>query len=343
MLLNMGIGVRYVSCLSKEALKSKRIYFYALPLTTKKTFIHCKYNDSIFPNGKKTLENKIIDKATNMWKKFSTSDSSINKKVVYWINKILSNIPWFETCLMSIPSQKFITRKLKQDDEDRIAESNVDSEKKEEEKDKSETFVTHDEILEKQIKSHDLEMFSYYYPNKLTNIEVMLDTFRPEFKSQYELHKKDIVRDLLLMPLTIPFALVPLLPNIPGFYLLYRIYCHIKVISSLKYLIILLKDGHLEYEPVDELAEIYLKTQDAEVRSNVLAQLEFVERRKEGTLSETNDLLATESPEKLLISEDIAKELCEAMDDPACTEKLIFAIQQERKIQRKKIEEKEQQ
>lgn len=329
MLLNTGIGVRYISSFPKEALKRKRIYFYALPLTTKKTFIHCKYNDSIFPNGKKTLENKIIDKATNMWKSFSTSNSSINKKVVHWINKILSNIPWFETCLMSIPSQKFITRKLKQDDEER----NEGNDKE------NELFVTHDEILEKQLKSHDLEMFSYYYPNKLTNIEVMLDTLKPVFKSQYELHKKGILRDLLLMPLTIPFVLVPLLPNIPGFYLLYRIYCHIKVISSLKYMIILLKDGHLEYEPVDLLSEIYLKTQDTEIRSNVLEQLEYVQKRKEGTLSESIDSLAADTPEKLLISEDVAKELCETLDDPECTEKLIFAIQQERELQKKKTEE----
>lgn len=340
MLVGKGIGVRYISSFSKEALKSKRMYFYALPLTTRKTFIHCKYNDSIFPNGKKTLENKIIDKATSMWKSFASSDSSVNKKVVVWINKILSNIPWFETCLMSIPSQKFITRRLKQDNEELGKEGEkVNAEV--EEHSKSE-YLTHDEIQEKQIHSRDLEMFSYYYPNKLTNIEVMLDTFRPEFKSQYDLHKKGIVKDLLMMPLTIPFALIPLLPNIPGFYLLYRIYCHIKVIASLKYLIVLLKDGHLNYEAVDPLTEIYLKTQNVEVRSNVLEYLEYVQRRKEGNLDGVVDFVAEDSPEKLLIAEDVALELCEQLEDKACGEKLLYAIQQEIKLQKQRDGDKDQ-
>lgn len=334
MLVTKGIGLRHMSVFSKETLKTKRIYFYALPLTTRKTFIHCKYNDSIFPDGKKALETKITDKAVSMWKNFSNSESSINKKVVSVINRILANIPWLETCLLSMPSQKFITRKLKQDNEEerkKHEDLNEEGLKHEESRVVETKFVTHEEILQKNIESKDLEMFHYYYPNKLTNIQVMLDTFKPEFKSQYDLHRKGILKDLCMMPLTIPFALVPLLPNIPGFYLLYRIYCHIKVIASLKYLVVLLKDGHLNYEPVDTLTEIYLKTEDVTVRNNVIEHL--------GYMSELGGELEGKLPEeKLLISEDVAKELCAEMDDPACAEKLVFAIQQERKLQQKREE-----
>ncbi|AWU77840.1 hypothetical protein CAS74_002546 [Pichia kudriavzevii] len=299
----------------RSTLPSKRIYFYALPITNKKTFLHCKYNNDIFPNGKKTLEGKIIDKATSVWSNFSKSQSKINQKVVRSINRILSKIPWLESCLLSIPSQRFITRKLKEDKDLRIENSNK--------------YVTHDEILEKNIKGSQLEKFDYYYPKELTNMGLMLQNFKPEFKNQYEMHRKGIWRELLLLPLTIPFALVPLLPNIPGFYLLYRIYCHIKVIASLKFLVLLLKDGHLDYHKVEGITEIYLSSNDAQVRANVINEIDRVSKLQEFAEKDLGETDPNE--EKLLISEDVAQELCKAFNDEECTEKLIFAIQQERK------------
>lgn len=293
----------------KPALSGKRIYFYALPLTTKKTFLHCKYNDDIFPGGKKNLEEKIIAKFTQLWTNFSRSEASFNKKVVSLINWFLSSIPWLETCLLSIPSQRFITRKLKEDSQ----------------------YVTHDEILEKNIQSDDLQQFDFYYPGTLTNTELMLKNFRPEFKDQYDMHKKGILKDLLLLPLTIPFAIIPLVPNVPGFYLLYRVYCHIKVIASLKYLIILLKDGHFDYRRVDDLAEVYLSTKDDQVRANVMEELTYVSNQKAFQNDAADAADAETRKEKLLLSEDVALELCKAFGDEECAPKLIFAIKQERK------------
>lgn len=282
----------------KPLFEHKRIYFYALPLTTKKTFLHCRYNDSIFPNGKKNLEEKIINKFSTLWKNFSESNNKFNKMVTNSINQILSKIPWLEICLLSIPSQKFITRKLKDD------------------------YLTNDEIMEKSIKPEDLEKFDFYYPKSLTNINLILENFKPEFKREYESHKKGILRDLLLLPLTIPFAIIPLVPNIPGFYLLYRVYCHIKVIASLKYLIILLKDGHFNYEGLnDEITEIYLNSKDEEIRGNVIEELSYI---KEGNYN------SKDREEKLLIAEDVAYKLCEEFNDEECANKLLFAIKQER-------------
>ncbi|KAG0684254.1 hypothetical protein C6P40_005037 [Pichia californica] len=285
-------------------LNNKRIYFYVLPLTTKKTFIHCKYNDSVFPNGQKNLEEKIINKFTTLWKNFSEADSKINKTITTNINKILAKIPWLETCLLSIPSQKFVTRKLKED------------------------YITHEEITEKKLKAEDLEKIDFYYPKSMTNIELILQNFKPEFKKEYDLHKKGILKDLLFLPLTIPFAIIPLIPNIPGFYLLYRVYCHIKVIASLKYLITLLKDGHFNYNGDslnDKITETLLSTKDEKIRQNVIEELSFIkEGNYEGNLNRD---------EKLLISEDVAQELCKQLGDEESANKLLFAIRQERKLQ----------
>lgn len=316
----------------KATLAHKRIYFYALPLTTKKTFLHCKYNDSIFPGGKKNLEEKLISKFMALWNNFSNSDSAINKKIVVNINKVLSRIPWLETCLLSIPSQKFITRKLKEDAEESKEKGNdVNIDK----------FVTHEEILSNEIKNTQLEEFEFYYPGSLTNRELMINNFKPGFKEQYDIHKKGILKDLLLLPLTIPFAIIPLIPNIPGFYLLYRVYCHIKVIASLKFLVTLLKDGHFNYVKLnDEITDIYLSTKDEQVKKNLIEELAYVNQHKEfesGKEGENEEEREEreEREEKLLISEDVVKQLCEAFNDKECENKLLFAIKQEREQLRK--------
>lgn len=310
------LGERTVGELKSEV-ERKRIYFYALPLTTKKTFLHCKYKNEIFPGGKETLENKVIGKFVKLWKKFSESENRVNKKIVGFINKVLARIPWLETCLLSIPSQKFITRKLKED-----------SEKKETQ------FVTQTEILENNLKSEDLDDFDFYYPEGLTDVDTMLETFRPEFRTQYEMHRKGIFTDLMLLPLTVPVALVPLVPNVPGFYHLYRIYCHIKVIASLKYLVILLKDLHFMFHKVDGVREIYLKSTDSEIKANVLEHMACMENKTEFT-----GAAHTEREEKLLLSEDVVEELCRAFGDEECAEKLRFAVRQEQALLRKRAEE----
>lgn len=302
----------------KPTLAHQRIYFYALPLTSKKTFLHCKYNDSIFPGGQKNLEEKLISKFMTLWNNFANSDSAINKKIVVNINKILSRIPWLETCLLSIPSQKFITRKLKEDAEEL------------KEKEDSDKFVTHEEILSNDIKNNQLEEFDFYYPGSLTNRELMMNNFKPGFKEQYDIHKKGILKDLLFLPLTIPFAIIPLIPNIPGFYLLYRVYCHIKVIASLKFLVTLLKDGHFNYVKLnDEVTEIYLSTKDEQVKKNLIEELAYVNQHREFE-SQKEGEAEEEREEKLLISEDVVKQLCEAFNDKECENKLLFAIKQER-------------
>lgn len=323
---SIAISKRYYSdTLVKESNKfrDKRMYFYAFPITNKKTFVHCRYNDSIFINEQPSLENKLINKFHTLWKQFSTSDAKINQKVVTLVNKFLSKIPWLETCLLSLPSQKFITRKLKDDF-----------------KEIENKFLTIEEVSNhlnnEKFTNEDFEKFEFYYPKKITNFDKILKDLKPEFKSQYDIHKKGIFKDLLLMPLTIPFAIVPLIPNIPGFYLLYRIYCHIKVIASLKFFVTLLKDGHLDYlDAGDNITEIYLSSKDAQVRLNILEELS-------NNHNEVSDKLDDTVEEKILISEDVAEDLCKAFGDEECTSKLLFAIKQERALLEKNKEEGQQ-
>lgn len=59
------------------------------------------------------------------------------------------------------------------------------------------------------------------------------------------------------MPLSAPFILVPVIPNIPFFYLVFRAYSHWKALSGSKHLEFILQNKLLKSVPSSELDEVY--------------------------------------------------------------------------------------
>lgn len=62
------------------------------------------------------------------------------------------------------------------------------------------------------------------------------------------------------MPITIPFALVPVIPNLPFFYLVYRAYSHWKAYKSSQYLSNLIGQNRVQPTESKELDEIFSST-----------------------------------------------------------------------------------
>ncbi|OLL26134.1 hypothetical protein NEOLI_000640 [Neolecta irregularis DAH-3] len=83
-----------------------------------------------------------------------------------------------------------------------------------------------------------------------TPIFLALDSRRP-------LHIKWLCIWLAAMPLTLPLALVPVIPNLPGFYATYRAWSHYKAIDGLKTLKFLQEQHKLVHEKSVELDRIY--------------------------------------------------------------------------------------
>lgn len=229
---------------------NEKMYIYAIPLTTKKTFLYCRHTNEIFNEGKEPLESKVIGRFVKLWNQFKASPMKINKSISGYLESKLAEIPFLENALLSIPSQKNM-RRYRTDTHEYITDAKAQT-----------------------LSSDQLDHFNFYYPDGITTPMKVLDDLKPGIKGEYELHKKSLVRDILLMPLTIPFILIPLVPNVPGFYLLYRIYCHMKVMASVKHFILLMKGGHLDMIKVQGVEELYLQTQDPVVRENVKQWLE---------------------------------------------------------------------
>lgn len=71
------------------------------------------------------------------------------------------------------------------------------------------------------------------------------------------LHRKRMLWSIFGMPITIPFILVPVIPNIPFFYLVFRAYSHWKALQGSKHLEFILKTKLLKTIPSSELDEVY--------------------------------------------------------------------------------------
>lgn len=73
-----------------------------------------------------------------------------------------------------------------------------------------------------------------------------------------------MVQYLLLLPLTLPLAILPIMPNVPGFYLMYRAWCSYQALEGAKHRAYLTQTGngaaHFVFEPLEPLDRVYLDT-----------------------------------------------------------------------------------
>lgn len=72
-------------------------------------------------------------------------------------------------------------------------------------------------------------------------------------------HRKRMIWCILGMPLTIPFIVIPVIPNLPFFYLVWRAWSHWRAFQSSKYLSDLIQQGRLIPTPSEELDQILSK------------------------------------------------------------------------------------
>ncbi|BEJ14024.1 hypothetical protein CspHIS471_0311980 [Cutaneotrichosporon sp. HIS471] len=115
-------------------------------------------------------------------------------------------------------------------------------------------------------------------------------------------HRKSMIRCVLLSPLTWPFAIIPIIPNFPMFYVLWRAWSHYKAWRGATYLESLLKLGMITEKPSDTLNDIYSAKQP-------LIQGEVASGKGEAQVAETTeDKEETEPapyPDMMIVAEQL--------------------------------------
>ncbi|SMN19904.1 similar to Saccharomyces cerevisiae YDL183C Mitochondrial inner-membrane protein thought to be involved in the formation of an active mitochondrial K+/H+ exchanger (KHE) system [Maudiozyma saulgeensis] len=211
--------------LSLERYLNDPLKLVIIPINKEKLFVYCKHHDSL-QNKKsriQTTEKWVVNKFTYLWLKLANSPKSYNQKIVKWVNKTIDKIPWPEASLLTIPGESYILKRLLHDENQSIQQSTP-------------THVTKNEY-KNLIPKPRIQPINVYFP--LTHAWKS-DSILKELNEFSEIGIKNYKRRTLvyisLIPFTLPIALLPIVPNIPGFYLAYRSYCSYKAYIGAKHL-----------------------------------------------------------------------------------------------------------
>ncbi|ODQ78601.1 hypothetical protein BABINDRAFT_17677, partial [Babjeviella inositovora NRRL Y-12698] len=262
------------------------IHLVSLPITTQKSFVYCIHDQE------KTIDtsspftrvlSRLLGLGAKGWQKLCDSDLAINKKTVQYMKQLLHKIPYNEGSLRSIPSQALLKRTLQKDS----AKDHLDED-------------SHKVLTALQIQSLPSEITANMADHFINLVDSLLSTD--------QMHLRKIVLCALGAPFTIPFGLIPVLPNIPLFWLMFRAWCHFEAFQGVRHLRFLKgtskEESHLEVVKFDKLDECY---------HNGGANIEKFD-----------------GSEKVVLNERIIKELAEKLHAPKLEELLKVALAQEK-------------
>ena len=296
------------------------IYVVSIPITNYKSYIYCNHKPSILSKAQlqriswiTKLESKFTGLASKGWNKLSTSDKTVNVKITNIINKLLNTISYEENCLKSFPSQKAMIREINEELLDAI-KSKLDTDS---------SVMVQSEIDTLSIPVDQLKPIPIYHPSfqNPTTILNQLNRFRDE---GHAMHMKYATLCAIGVPLSLPFALVPVLPNVPGLYLSYRLYCNIKALLGVKHLDYLLESSSKEGLSKEVSSKDTSKVND---KSNVTTEhLTFKAIPAIDTFYHPSEATQTET---IIITNDIIDSLCKELGFAHLKDDLHKALHQE--------------
>ncbi|KAK7958190.1 hypothetical protein PG996_010369 [Apiospora saccharicola] len=191
---------------------------YLLPISTRRTLLYCERFNSVQSAQQKTIVDKVTTRAATLWATWEKKESGWQRKIVDYGNHALRRVPYEEWGLKSVPPLSARRRDDELKGQDKVE------------------LVFPDTVIP---------------ANKAIGVLKTLGTERESF------HKKNLIWCLIGMPITIPFALVPVIPNLPFFYLVYRAWSHYRALAGGKHIQFLLSSNVLALTPSPILAKIY--------------------------------------------------------------------------------------
>ncbi|KAK4948144.1 hypothetical protein LTR10_013198 [Elasticomyces elasticus] len=184
---------------------------FLLPLTTRQALIYCQRAPAK-PNVTPSIPDRVTKKVTETWAQWEAAKGGWRKTLVTYGNQGLKRIPYQEWGLKSFPPSN---PKLQ-------AEQIADNKK-----------------------------FDVVYPGNVMHKDDVPKVMARLAKERKQLHWNRFIGSMVAMPFTIPFVLVPVIPNIPFFYAAYR---SLKGSDHLDFIL-----DHRLYRPVSppEIEELY--------------------------------------------------------------------------------------
>ncbi|KAL8774334.1 MAG: hypothetical protein Q9209_001085 [Squamulea sp. 1 TL-2023] len=269
---------------------------FLLPISTRRSLIYCqRLNQQL--SSETTYADKITTRASNTWLRWEKADKGWQKKVTSYGNKLFEKIPHEEWGLKSIPPLNT-----------RWTDEELDGKKQ------VEVLFPGSVISEDKVKS-------------------ALQAFAGDERQAF--HTKWMWGSILGMPISAPVALIPVLPNIPFFYLLFRAWSHWKARSGSQHVDFLLDNHLLRFTASSKLDLAYqaggLDLSMKELESNV-------KRVLKGSLDAVSEANPGKAAETMLLTQSSGRLVSELADVPELEEQLQRAVKQVEKALRAQSE-----
>ncbi|CCE79228.1 Piso0_001279 [Millerozyma farinosa CBS 7064] len=304
--------------ISSNKVPSKNsIYILSIPITKKHSYIHCNHKRGfVDAGGRNTLSvmSKIEEKITQVvgkgWKKISSSDNRLNKSITKLVTGLLETIPYEENCLRSFPSKKHMVRY-------------INEEYMTDDKSQGPNSIIQSQLEKLSVPAEQLDPIPLYHPT-FQQPSVIVDQLRSFREHAYKIHLKRAIGCALGIPLTLPLILLPVVPNVPGIYLTYRLYCNVKALVGIK---------HLDYliSPSNELDQ---QTNRQESEKGIdIHSLKHINIQQLTMFDDVYRIPASQlslhAEDDLILSEEAVDRFCKALDLPELKNDLTKAIKQE--------------
>ncbi|EMC96481.1 hypothetical protein BAUCODRAFT_148084 [Baudoinia panamericana UAMH 10762] len=193
---------------------------FLLPISTRRTLIYCERVEEAVSGAKPSISERVINRVSSTWAEWEKKDKGWQRQLTNYGNQLFKRIPYEEWGLKSIPPAT----------KARLAE--VDQGK---------------------------HKFECLYPSAFMQGKNVSDVLRKLATERQSYHNRSMWVCLGWMPITIPFTFVPVIPNIPFFYLGFRAWSHYRALYGGKLLEHVLKKDMVRMTDSKILNEMYAR------------------------------------------------------------------------------------
>ncbi|EXJ95132.1 hypothetical protein A1O1_00251 [Capronia coronata CBS 617.96] len=190
---------------------------FVLPLTTRQALIYCQRAEQNV-TGKSSIADRVTSKAAQIWAGWEAADKGWKKQIVKYGNQGLQRIPYQEWALKSFPPSN-----------PKLQAEEMAAGKK----------------------------YDVIYPGNVMRKDDVPKVMGRLARERKQLHWNRFVGSMIAMPFTIPFALVPIVPNIPFFYAAYRCWSHWRALKGSDHLDFILDHRLYRLLSPPEIEELY--------------------------------------------------------------------------------------
>ncbi|RVX75751.1 hypothetical protein B0A52_00107 [Exophiala mesophila] len=190
---------------------------FLLPLSTRQALVYCQ-RAAKAPGAESSYGEKIQQKAAETWAKWETAKSGWKKQIVTYGNRGLQRIPYQEWSLKSFPPSNPNLQ----------AEHLVQGKR-----------------------------FDVIYPGNVMRQEDVPRVLARLARERKQLHWNRFIGSMVAIPFTVPFALIPIIPNVPFFYAVYRCWSHWRALKGSDHLDFILDHRLIKPQSPDHIEELY--------------------------------------------------------------------------------------